>query len=704
MKMSIKNFLTHRKLVWFITIFTIILWLGIGSIGGPIFGKLSNVADNNQASYLPTSADSTKVANLEPNFINESKFPAVILITSNNKFTPNDYKKISGMASEFKAIPAVGNYPNSVIGPIPSKDGNAIEYLVSVNSLKTIQDTASSMRAVLNKNISTNQKGYVTGPVGLAADLFKAFSGIDGKLIYVTLIAVFVILLLVYRAVILPLLVLGTAMFALSGAGLVVYHGVLWNWFKLNGQSQGILSILVIGACTDYSLLLTSRFREALTHHQSKFEAMAYAWKRSFEPILASGMTVILGLLCLIFSDLNSNKGLGPVGASGIVFAVLSALTFLPAGLSILGRKAFWPFVPKFIGVEERVQLKTGVEDRSGFWKNVSVFVSKHSRPIWIILLILLIGGAYNLTQFKATGVTQEQSILGKSDAVEGQKELAKHFPAGSGSPLIIIGNKDKYSQIISLLNKTTGVTNATALLNSNKQVKVVNNQVMIEATLNYVSGSVDAQNVVINLRNTLTKIDQTALVGGDTAVSLDVNNNAKRDLRVIAPLILFVILIILILLLRSILAPVLLILSVILSFTATIGISAFLFNHLFDFPGSDASIPLYGFVFLVALGVDYNIFLMTRVREESLKLGTRAGVLRGLSVTGSVITSAGIVLASTFAALSVIPILFLVEIAFIVAFGVLLDTLIVRTLLVPAISYDIGKYIWWPKRIKKDL
>ena len=559
------------------------------------------------------------------------------------------------------------------------------------------------MTNVVNKNISDNQKGYVTGPVGLASALFKAFAGIDGKLIYVTLVVVFVILLLVYRAIILPFLVLGTALFALSGAGLVVYHGVLWNWFKLNGQSQGILSILVIGACTDYSLLLTSRFREALTHHESKFEAMAFAWKRSFEPILASGLTVILGLLCLIFSDLNSNKGLGPVAASGIVFAVLSALTFLPAFLAILGRKAFWPFVPKFLGIEEKVVLKNGLEDRSGFWKAVSEFVAKRSRILWITLFILLIASAYNLTQFKASGVTQLDSILGQSNAVDGQNELSKHFPAGSGSPLIVIASKDKAVLLINKIENNKGIISAVPVVDANKQIKVVNNQIMINVTLDYVSGSAASQEVVMKLRNELPSIDKTALVGGSTAVSLDVNNNAKRDLRVITPLILFVILIILIVLLRSLVAPVILILSVILSFTATIGISAFLFNHVFHFPGSDASIPLYGFVFLVALGVDYNIFLMTRVREESLKLGTHAGILRGLSVTGSVITSAGVVLASTFAALSVVPILFLLEIAFIVAFGVLLDTLIVRTLLVPALSYDLGKYIWWPKILKKD-
>ena len=300
-------------------------------------------------------------------------------------------------------------------------------------------------------------------------------------------------------------------------------------------------------------------------------------------------------------------------------------------------------------------------------------------------------------------GVTQLDSILGQSNAVDGQNELSKHFPAGSGSPLIVIASKDKAVLLINKIESNKGIISAVPVVDANKQIKVVNNQIMINVTLDYVSGSAASQEVVMKLRNELPSIDKTALVGGSTAVSLDVNNNAKRDLRVITPLILFVILIILIVLLRSLVAPVILILSVILSFTATIGISAFLFNHVFHFPGSDASIPLYGFVFLVALGVDYNIFLMTRVREESLKLGTHAGILRGLSVTGSVITSAGVVLASTFAALSVIPILFLLEIAFIVAFGVLLDTLIVRTLLVPALSYDLGKYIWWPKILKKD-
>lgn len=700
--MKIKSISKHHKLAWAISLSLIVLWLVISSIGGPSFGKLSNVTDNNQESFLPASADSTKVAKLQGQFIGSNSFPAVVLITNGGqKINQSQMKQFGILAYKIANINGVGGTKN-VIGPIPSKDMQAVEYIVQLKSLNNISDLVKNMRNTLNSNVASEQKAYVTGPVGIASDLFGAFKGIDGKLLYVTFAAVFIILILVYRAVILPFLVLITASFALTGAGLIVYHGVLWNWFKLNGQSQGILSILVIGACTDYALLITARFRESLTHHEDKFEAMLYALKRSFEPIVASGLTVIVSLLCLLFSDLNSNKSLGPVAACGIAFALLSALTFLPAVLALLGRKAFWPLMPKFIGEEEKIVIKNGLEDRTGIWKKIPEFVSRRARPIWIVIVLLLIASALNVFNFKASGVKQTDSILGASNAVEGQKILGEHFPAGSGSPLYIVTPYSKLKSTMTALSNNSAISSALPVTKG-KDVLVVNNQVLINATLVDQADSSSAKQVVKDLRVSLPKVAPGVLIGGTTAVSIDSNNTARRDLRTIAPIVYLVILLILVLLLRSLLAPLILIFTVILSFLATIGISAFIFNNIFHFPGSDAAIPLFGFIFLVALGIDYNIFLMTRVREEAKVLTTRPGILRGLSVTGSVITSAGIVLASTFAALTVIPILFLVQIAFIVSFGVLLDTIIVRTLLVSSVSYDIGKYIWWPRLLKKD-
>ncbi len=507
-------------------------------------------------------------------------------------------------------------------------------------------------------------------------------------------------------------------MFALCAAILVVYLFALWGWIKLSGQSQGILSILVIGAATDYSLLLVARYREALEHEESRWTAIVQAWKAAFEPILASGATVILALLCLLFSDLNSNKSLGPIAAIGIVFSLLSALTLLPTLLAVFGRAAFWPFRPVYAGGhphehkhsdEERI---AGLDGIRGVWRRVGALIAHRPRLTWIVSFVLLAACALGLTQLKANGVEQTDLVLSQSDAADGQKVLAKHFDAGSGAPVLIVATEADGEAVRAAAETNDGIATATVYTGGGRPASaggtaapavVKDGRVLIQATLKAQPDSAAAEQVVRDLRRDLPSTDSSVLVGGVTAIALDTTDTAQSDLMKIIPIVLLVILLVLMLLLRSILAPVLLIASVVLSYAAALGVSALVFDHLFHFPGADATVPLFGFVFLVALGVDYNIFLMTRVREESLRIGTRPGILRGLGMTGSVITSAGVVLAATFAALAVIPILFLVQIAFIVAFGVLLDTVLVRSLLVPALSYDLGRAIWWPSKLWRD-
>lgn len=429
-----------------------------------------------------------------------------------------------------------------------------------------------------------------------------------------------------------------------------------------------------------------------------------------FEPILASGATVIIALLCLLFSDLNSNKALGPVAAAGILCSLFAALTLLPALMALLGRTAFWPFRPKLVPEAEREpQFVTGLEGQKGLWRATGSLVSRRPRTVWVASVLLLLVASAGILQLKANGVSQTDVILTASNAVDGQDALARHFDAGSGSPAVIVADEAKAQEVLDKTKATDGVGDAYLLGEGSVPITgapgapsapdVREGKVLINATLNYAADSSGAENVVVKLREDLKKIDAGALVGGVTATALDTNTTAQRDLVVIIPVVLAVILVILILLLRSVLAPVLLVASVVLSYAAAMGVSALVFNNIFGFPGADATVPLFGFVFLVALGVDYNIFLMSRVREESLKHGTRPGILRGLGVTGGVITSAGVVLAATFAALGVIPIMFLVQLAFIVAFGVLLDTVLVRSLLVPALSYDLGRRIWWPSK-----
>jgi RND superfamily putative drug exporter len=689
----------QNKLLILIPLALLLVWFIISGIGGPVFGKLADVSSNDQVNFLPASADSTKVQNVIAKYQSSKSVPAIVVITSNSKIGITQLMHYQALDPKITSIKGVQSGKAGVLGPIPSKDGLAVEYVIQITDTGNIGGVIKDIRSTVDAGLIQGDKAYVTGPAGIAADLIKAFGGIDGILLFVAVGTVFVILLLVYRSIILPFLVLISAMFALTGAILVIYYLAKNNVIKLNGQSQGILSILVIGASTDYALLIISRYREALDHLQSRYDAAWRAIKFSFEPILASASTVILALLCLLFSDSNANKSLGPVAAIGIAFSFLSAMTLLPAFLVIFGRVSFWPFSPKFTG--EVDSHNPVLEYNKGLWTTIPKFIEKRFRIIWIGLIVILIGLSSGLLQLKASGISQSSSILGKSNAVEGQSIAAAHFPAGTGSPAEIITPVNTSLTVLNSIKQTAGISNAVIYSEPGTILpKVVDGKVLIIATLSAVADSSQGTQTVVNLRALLRNIEPQAVVGGITAVTLDTNNTARADLKKIIPIVLAVILLILILLLRAIIAPLILIFSVILSFSASLGVSALVFNHLFHFPGSDPSVPLFGFIFLVALGVDYNIFLMSRVREETLKLKTRPGILLGLSLTGGVITSAGIVLAATFASLIVIPILFLAQIAFIVAFGVILDTLIVRTFLVPALNYELGKFIWWPSKL----
>ncbi len=687
----------NNRLRLLLPFFVIFVWLGISSIGGQTFAKITNVESNDQSSFLPQSADSTKVANKQLSFYSSTTIPAIILFSTpdHSKITATQFSTIFPLTATIKKINGVLNTPGSVVGPIPSSDGQAAEFLVQVKANTEAPQVVKNIQTAVNNSNTKGLNHYVTGPGGILADLFGAFSGINGILLYVAVGVVFVILLLVYRSIVLPFIVLGAAMFALTGAIFFVYEMALHNVIKLNGQSQGILSILVIGAATDYSLLMIARYKESLHKMDSKWDAMRATLKAVIEPIAASAATVSLALLCLLFSDLNSNKGLGPVGAIGIVFAFLSVMSLLPALLVLFGRKAFWPMQP-------RIEKKQN--NKRTFWENIASFVENKPRLVWVSCFVLLAVLAIGLPQFKASGTSQSSQILGKSQAADGEKVLVQHYPGGSGSPVIIITPVGEIDHVVSILSSYPGLVSpvvTTVPGTTNPLVK--NGEALISATLTSQADSQIANNTISSLRKTFEKQSPQTLVGGSTAIALDTQNTARNDLKKIIPIVLLVIFIILALLLRALTAPILLIASVILSFAATLGLSALVFNHVFHFPGSDPSVPLFGFIFLVALGVDYNIFLMTRVREESISRGTHEGIFKGLSVTGGVITSAGVVLAATFASLSVVPILFLVQLAFIVAAGVLIDTVIVRSLLVPGLAEEIGKKIWWPSRLWKS-
>jgi len=490
-----------------------------------------------------------------------------------------------------------------------------------------------------------------------------------------------VILLLTYRSPVLWLLPVVTAGIALTTAQAVIYLLAKHAGLTVNAQSVGILTVLVFGAGTDYALLLVARYREELRRHADRHEAMAYALHRAGPAIIASAATVAAGMLCLLVAEMNSTKGLGPVAAIGIGVGLLAMVTLLPALLVACGRWLFWPLRPRY-----------GTTDptATGAWARVGQRIARRPRLVWLTTAAILGAFALGTLQLKATGLSTEDAFINKPDSVVGLTVLGAHFPAGAGQPVVVIARADAAGAVHDTVAGTPGIASATPPV-------VKDGYAEVAGTLADAPDSKAAQDTVDRVRANVHRIaGADAKVGGQT----DIERAAGRDNTRIIPLVLLVVLVILGLLLRSIVAPFVLIATVVLSFATALGVSALVFNHLFGFAGADGSLPLFVFVFLVALGIDYNIFLMTRVREEAGRNGTRRGAVAGLAATGGVITSAGLVLAGTFAALGTLPVVAFAEIGFAVALGVILDTIVVRSVLVTALTLDIGRRMWWPSRL----
>lgn len=691
----------------------ILIWLIGAAVGGPYFGRIEEVATNDQALSLPTSAEATIVNERYQDFVDGSVVPAIVLFNSEEALTPEALTDLGERASALADVEGV----EEVSPLIPSEDGRAAQVFAGVDSDGDVAEVVSLLREDFAVGLPDGVTAYVTGPAGFIADITEAFGGIDGLLLAVTLVVVLVILLVVYRSLILPFVVLATSVSALSVALMANWWLAKEGLVTLTGQTQGILFILVIGAATDYSLLYTARYAEELKRRASKTEATKAALRGVIEPVLASGGTVIAGLMCLLLSDLGSSRSLGPVASIGIVFAMLGSLTLLPSLLLLMGRASYWPRRPRF-----DPNRGDDAQMTSGIYAKAAGLVSRRPRSVWIVCTIALAAGAAFVPTLKADGVPPSEFVLSASEARDGQAALAEHFPAGSGSPARVLTDQARLQEVTAVLLSNDGVDSVSVIAADSPagtapvtadgiqpvgppgtpapEPTVSDGQVLLLSTLRDAADSDAASETVRELR---ADLDGAAQIGGETATNVDTRDTSIRDRNVIIPLVLVVILLILIILLRSVLAPVVLILTTVLSFGTAMGTAALVFNHVLDLPGADPSVPLYGFVFLVALGIDYNIFLMTRVREEALVHGTREGIKRGLAVTGGVITSAGLVLAATFAALAVLPILFMLQLAFIVAVGVLIDTFLVRTLLVPALSYDIGPATWWPAKLKAD-
>lgn len=774
-----------RKGVW-LAIAVAIGWLMISSWAGPLAGQLSQVQENDNAAFLPSSAESTLVAEEQAQFADSTAIPLLVVVSKpdGGQFAAADQQAIGQLIQQIPNLQVpdgdqVSAYLDPVpLIPIPSEDGDAVLINVAVNGDRgsALLDNGEIAFLGIVEVIREAATAYpdlqvnVTGPGGFLADLIEVFGAIDTTLLIATALVVAIILIFVYRSPFLWLIPLIAAGIALSTASALVYILADNDVVVLNGQSQGILTVLVFGAGTDYSLLLVSRYREELHRHRLHTTAIRRALRGTVEPIVASGATTSIGLMCLLLSELNSNKSTGPVAAIGIVAAVTVMLTFLPALLAIpsfvlpilaflvptiiglaigflvdvpltpflaagglfaaitivgwivfgiarvkgkgpftrerfpSGSWAFWPRTPRF-----------GQEDikMSGLWAKIAGSVGRRPRVTWIATALVLLFLAGFSTTLKADGVATSESFVNAEevDSVIGQEILVENFAAGLGSETLITAKADAAVDVLEAVEATEGIDSVVwqtdlppgAPGQMMAEPTVVDGRVLLLATLTAPPDSDEAEVLIGELREDLAGIPGAdTRVGGPTAVAYDIDKANLRDRNVIIPLVLFVISIILIILLRSLVAPLLLIGTVILSFFATLGACAIAFNHIFNFPGADASFPLFAFVFLVALGVDYNIFLMTRVREESKTIGTRPGILRGLTVTGGVITSAGIVLAATFLVLGVLPLVALRQVGFAVALGVLIDAFIVRTTLVPALAYDIGRKVWWPSALAR--
>ena len=795
-------------LIWLVGIFI--------SLGANLPGKFTDAEENESTSFLPGDAESTKVLTAAEELQGGELAPAVILYRRESGLTAADRQKIVedvGRLTE-RRFPAVvadgataasggqsqgdqgggapaGGVPEGCggpttpipgqpddyapfVGPVCSQDGKAAlvtAYIKGDGESDDILDPVDFWRDTVS-DPGGGLEVKITGGAGYAADAIKVFEGINGTLLLAAVSLVIFLLIVIYRSPIFFWIPLAAVIFAEMLARSVGY-GLSELGVTINGQSSSIMSVLVLGAGTDYALLIVARYREELHHTEDRHAAMQAAMTSAGPAVFASAATVIAALLCLSIAKVNGTSGLGPIGAMGVACAAISMLTLLPALLTIFGRRAFWPFAPhtpnwtaptdvaqsgigrrivegssfgallpvigagllafillpitiitgllrRFVSLVTGGRVKTPsvvslldgpifkpyevrrtkhehLSDAThGFWKRVGDRVARRPARVMtgsiVVLLIMCAGLA-----FFSTDLTTNDGYRTSVESVEGQDLLAQSFPAGASAPAdVIVPPGGDVQAVQAALEQTNGIDAVTGPVAEGEQ------GTLIQATLDPPPYSTEAFDLVEPIRDAAKGAVEGTVVGGASAVEFDVREAAGWDSTVIPPIVLVVVFLILVLLLRAVIAPLILIGTVILSFLAALGVGYFVFDLIFDFPGSDPSLPLFAFVFLVALGVDYNIFLMARAREETLKHGTREGMLRALAVTGGVITSAGIVLAGTFSVLAVLPLVFLTEIGFVVAFGVLLDTFLVRSVLVPAIVLKLGPQVWWPSQLAK--
>ncbi len=662
-------------------------WIVLAAALAPLASKFESAQKNEPSSFLPGDAESVKVLEASDGFSRGQATPAIVVYSA--PAVSDDVTK-AAVDERRQAILVAGiEGVTFVTPPTYSEDGIAALLTVPIvagGDEQLLIDAVDSIREIAGEDLPAGLTEKVTGPAGFSADASAAFEGINSTLLFTTAILVLVLLVLIYRSPIfwiIPLFAVLLAEFVVRGIGYLLASAGL----VINGQVGGILLVLVFGAGTDYALLLTARYREELRLVEDRHEAMRIAVRQAGPAIIASAGTVVAALLCLTFASVNSTAGLGPVGAMGVAVAAIAMLTVLPALLLIGGRRAFWPFVPR-VHSEER--------SRRGSWRRLGGWIERRHRPVWIVTALAL--GAVALgTLTLDDNVTTANAFRGDVESVQGQAVIDESFPAGASAPTVVLVTDP------AKVDTVRGAAASSSVVDSVAASETGSAGVRFDVTLNVDPFAEEGYAAIDALRDDLRSAGGNAvLVGGVTAEEADLRAAIKRDTTLLVPLVLFVVFAILVVLLRSVAAPLMLMATVVLSFFAALGLALIVFSLFADFPGEDPSYPLFAFIFLVALGVDYNIFLMARVREEAHRMPTRDAMLLALAVTGGVITSAGVVLAGTFAVLAVLPLIALTQLGITVALGVLLDTLVVRSILVPALTFELGERTWWPSRIRR--
>ncbi|RBY85986.1 MMPL family transporter [Blastococcus sp. TF02A-26] len=681
---SFASRVSHPRLKWVI----LVGWMVLAAAAGPLAGGLTDEQENDIAAWLPGEAESTKALNAQAELGSDPDLiPAVIVYERSGGLTAEDEAAVADDLRSFAELDALDG---EITGPIPSEDGEALQLIVPLNVGPDGWEAIAPLVDDIRAEASAGPDGldaYVTGPAGNAADSSEAFEGIDGALLFAALGVVIVILLFTYRSPVLWVLPIFCAVISLFCAQAVVYLFARYADLTVNAQSASILTVLIVGAGTDYALLLVARYREELRLHADRHEAMTEAVHRAGPAVLASGGTVVLGMLCLVAAEMNSTAGLGPVAAIGVAVTLLVLMTLLPALLVICGRWVFWPVRPTVGSAEPSA---------TGLWSRVGRWITPRPRATWVVTSVLLLAACAGVLNLHPDGLSQAEGFRGEPESIVGQEVASRHFPAVAGNPVYVITTADDAAAVVEAVAQEDGIADVA-------EPQVQGDAALVEATLADEFDSEEAAGTIQDLRESLDDVgDGEALVGGNTALNLDVQDASQRDNLVVIPLIMLVVLVVLGVLLRALVAPLILIATVVLSFGAALGLSALIFDWTLGVTNTDSSFPLFVFVFLVALGIDYNIFLMTRVREEAVDHGTRRAALIGLSATGGVITSAGLVLAATFAVLGTLPLTFLTQLGIAVALGVLLDTIIVRSVLVTALNLDVGRWMWWPSRLSR--